>query len=81
MSGPTRKLIGPAKTRLQGYFHKSNKLSSSPVWEENNELMSEDLLGHMNTNVNLLERCNHDWVNLLKDLSGETKTVKDTEYS
>ena len=27
----------------------------------------------MNTNLNLLERCNCDWGNLLKDLSGPPK--------
>ena len=48
---------------------------------ENKELMSEDLMGRLNTNISLLERCNHDWVNLLKELSGEVKKAEDTKYS
>ena len=31
--------------------------------------------------MNLLERCNRGWVNLLKELSGEAKAAKDAEYN
>ena len=48
---------------------------------EDEELMSEDLIGCMNTNISLLERCNRDWVNLLKELLGEVKTAENAEYS
>ena len=34
----------------------------------------------MNTNVNLLERCNRDWVDLLKDLGAKTKVAEEKEY-
>ena len=69
--------------QLQGYCDEADKLLSSPVWEEtmeDEELMSEDLIGCMNTNVSLLERCNHNWVNLLKELLGEAKIAEDAEY-
>ena len=84
MSGHIRKLIGPSKARLQGYYDEANKLLSSPVQEEtmqDEELISEDLIERMNTNLNLLERCNRDWGNLLKDLSGEEKAAEEKEYN
>ena len=34
----------------------------------------------MNTNVNLLEKCNRDWLNLLKDLGAEMKAAEEKEY-
>ena len=46
---------------------------------DDEEFICEGLVGRMTTNVNLLERCNRDWVNLLKELSGEAKTAEDTE--
>ena len=84
MSGPIRKLIGPSRTRLLGYCEEAEKLLSSPIREEtmdDEEFICEDLVGRMTTNVNLLERCNRDWVNLLKELSGEAKAAEDTEYN
>ena len=83
MSGPIRKLIGPARTQLRGYYNEVDKLLSSPVREEmmeDEELISEELIKCMNTNVNLLERCNRDWMNLLKDLLGESKATEENEY-
>ena len=83
MSGPIRKLIGPARTRIRGYYNEVDKLLSSPVREEtmeDEELISEELIECMNTNVNLLERYNRDWMNLLKDLSGESKATEENEY-
>ena len=65
MSGPIRKLVGLSKARLQGYCDEVNKLLSSPVQEEtmqDKEIISEDLIERMNTNLDLLERCNHDGV-------------------
>ena len=84
MSGPIWKLIGPARTRFLGYCEEAEILLSSPIREEtmdDEEFICEDLVRRMTTNMNLLERCNRDWVNLLKELSGEAKTAKDTEYN
>ena len=71
MSGPIRKLIGPAKVRLHKYYEEANTILSFLVREEtmeDDEVLAEQLIECMNNNVNLLEKCNRDWVNLLKDL-------------
>ena len=47
---------------------------------EDDEGLAEELIERMNTKVNLLERCNRDWVNLLKDLGAETKAAEEKEY-
>ena len=83
MSGPIRKLIGPAKVRLQKSYEEANTTLSFPVQEETMEdekELAEELIERMNTNVNLLEKCNRDWVNLLKDLGAERKTAEEKEY-
>ena len=41
----------------------------------------EDLIEHMNINVSTLERCNQEWVALLKDLKGEGKAAEEKEHS
>ena len=33
MSGPIRKLLGPAKVRLKGYLEDANKFLTSPINE------------------------------------------------
>ena len=48
---------------------------------DDEEFICKDLVGHMNTNMSLLESCNCDWVDLLKELSGEAKVAEDTEYN
>ena len=61
MSGPIRKLIGPAKTRLQFYVEEASSLPSSAVEEKTvteGELRVEEVIARINTNVSLLERCN-----------------------
>ena len=61
MSGPIRKLIGPAKTRLQRYVEEASSLPSSAVEEKivtEDELRVEEVIARINTNVSLLERCN-----------------------
>ena len=40
----------------------------------------EEVIAHINTNVSLLERCNRDWANLLKDLKSEEKGKEEKEY-
>ena len=47
---------------------------------KDDEGLAEELIERMNANVNLLEKCNCDWVNLLKDLRAEIKTAKEKEY-
>ena len=61
MSGPIRKLIGPAKTRLQCYVEEASSLLSSAVEEKTvteDKLRVEEVIARINTNVSLLERCN-----------------------
>ena len=61
MSGPIRKLIGPAKTRLQCYVEEVSSLPSSTVEKKTvteDELRVEEVIARINTNVSLLERCN-----------------------
>ena len=61
MSGPIRKLIGPAKTRLQRYVEEASSLPSSTVEEKTvmeDELRVEEVIARINRNVSLLERCN-----------------------
>ena len=63
MSGPIRKLIGPAKTRLQRYVEEASSLLLSGVKEktlEDNEIRVEEVIACINTNVSLLECCNCD---------------------
>ena len=83
MSGPIRKLIGPAKTRLQRYVEEANTLLSSTVEEKTvmeDEPRVEEVITRINTNVSLLERCNRDWANLLKDLKSEERGKEEKEY-
>ena len=84
MSGPIRKLIGPAKTRLLRYVTEAEALLSSPIQSEaleEDEMNTEDLIERMNNNLSILERCNRDWVSLLKDLKGEERTAEEREHS
>ena len=61
MSGPTRQLMGPAKTRLQRYVEEASSLPSSTVEEKTvteDKLRVEEVIARINTNVSLLKRCN-----------------------
>ena len=52
MSGPIRKLIGPAKTRLQCYVEEASSLPSSAVEEKTvteDELQVEAVIARINT--------------------------------
>ena len=56
----------------------------SPIHEEmmeDDEIMGERLIECMATNISLLERCNRDWADLLKGLSGEERAMEETEYN
>ena len=83
MSGPIRRLLGPTKARLQGYIKKVKLVFSTPIDEsdlDTEETTIEDLLQRISTNITLLERCNDDWMKLLKELKGDEKAVEEKEY-
>ena len=83
MSGPIRKLVGPAKTRLQCYVEEASSILSTGVEEktlEEDKILVEEVIARINTNVSLLERCNHDWSSLLKDLKNEDWSKEEKEY-
>ena len=83
MSGPIRKLIGPAKIRLQRYIEEAFSLLSSGVEErtlEDDEIRVEEVIARINTHVSLLEHCNCDWSGLLKDLKNEERSKEEKEY-
>ena len=83
MSGAIRKLLGPAKSRLLGYIAEAEKLLSLPIQSETieDEMNTDDLIERMNNNISILERCNRDWVSLLKGLKGEEKTAEEKEHT
>ncbi|XP_065891574.1 uncharacterized protein [Dysidea avara] len=84
MSGPIRKIIGPAKARLQQYIESANGLlENKPKEQELDEYESEveDFLNRLTTNVSLLEKCNKDWSNVLKEAKGDAKATEEKEYS
>ena len=84
MSGPIRKIIGPAKARLQQYIESANGLlEKKPKEQELDEYESEveDFLNRLTTNVSLLEKCNKDWSNVLKEAKGDAKATEEKEYS
>ena len=83
MSGPIKKLIGPAKARLQRYIEEASSLLVLRIEEkssEEDEIRVEEVIAHINTNVSLLERCNRDWSSLLKDLKSEERSKEEKEY-
>ena len=83
MSGLIRKLIGPAKTRLQRYAEEASSLLSSGVEErtlEDDKIRVEEVIARININVSLLERCNRNWSSLLKDLKNEDRSKKEKEH-
>ena len=83
MSGPIRKLIGPAKTRLQRYAEEASSLLSSGVEErtlEDDEIRVEEVIARININVSLLEHCNRNWSSLLQDLKNEDWSKKEKEH-
>jgi len=85
MSGPIRRLLGPTKARLQTYIPKAQKILQVPINEltdlDAEEMEIEELINRICTNLSLLERCNDDWIKLLKELDGEQKEKEDKEYS
>ena len=83
MSGPIQMLIGPAKGRLHRYMEEASAILSSPVEEktiEELEFQVEEIIKRVNTSVSLIERCNRDWANLLRDVKGEEKVKEEKEF-
>ena len=80
MSGPIRQLIGPARTRLKRYLEEAATLLSTEVEEktlEDDKLRVEETIARISNSSSLLERCNRDWSEVLKDLKGEEKTKEE----
>ena len=76
-------MIGPAKARLQRYNEEASSLLASPIEEESleeDEIRVEEVIARISTNISLLERCNRDWSNLLKDLKSEERNKEEKEY-
>jgi len=83
MSGPIRQLIGPTKTQLKRYLEEASTLLASMVDEktlEDDKLRLEEVIARITSSVSLLERCNRDWTNVLKDLKGDDKAKEEKEY-
>ena len=84
MSGPIRTLLGPTRSRLQDCLKRAKLVFSAPIDEANleeEETATDDIFQRITTNVSLLERCNDNWVTLLRELKGEEKTIEEKEYS
>ena len=83
MSGPLRRMIGPARARLLKYMKEASSLLSRPVDEkslEEDETRVEELVSRVEHTCSLLERCNRDWSIVLKDMKGEEKSKEEAEY-
>ena len=85
MSGGIRKLIGPAKSRLEQCIEESENLLKTKVTAESDldgeEGEAKYFINRLSTNSLLLERCNKDWSNILKDAKGEVKATEEHEYT
>ena len=78
MSGPLRKLIGPAKSHLQQYIEAANDLLERSLLRESEldeiESKTEEYINGLSSNIAILERCNKDWSTLiLKETKGKAK--------
>jgi len=76
-------LIGPAKGQLRHYIEEASGILLSVIEEktiEELETQIEEAIRHLNTSISLLERCNRNWANLVKDLKGDEK-VKEKELA
>jgi len=82
MSGTIRKLLVPAKARLQGYLEDVEKFLTSPINEElmeDEEATIEEYIEHINSNVAILERCDREWSMLLSGLKEKTEKVTEVK--
>ena len=84
MSGPIRKLIGLAKSRVQRAIEEANALLETELDVEDldkEEMDVESLINKLTINISMLERCNKDWTGIMKDLKGEAKATDEKEYA
>ena len=88
MSGPLRQLIGPTKARLLRYFDEANTIFERNVEDEEDikdidvrisQLV--DLSSRIQKGCRLLERCNNDWANIMKDLQDDDRTAEEQIYA
>ena len=74
MSGPIRKLLGPAKAQLQGYLENTEMFIVLPINEEdveNEGAPIEEYVECIHNNVTIPERCDCEWGTLLSKLKAE----------
>ena len=85
MLGPIRRLIGPTKSRLLKYIETANGLMERKPVEtqlDEEEIEAEDFANRISTNIiALLEKCNNDWSNILKELKDDAKVTEEREYA
>ena len=84
MLGPIRKLIGPAKSRVQRAIEEANALLETELDVEDldkEEMDVESLINKLTINISMLERCNKDWTGIMKDLKSEAKATDEKEYA
>ena len=84
MSGPIRKLIGPAKSHVQRAIKEANALLDNKLDEEDldkEEMDVESLINKLTINISILKRCNKDWTGIMKDLKGKAKATDEKEYA
>ena len=68
---------------MQHYIEEASAILSSPVEEktiEELEFQVEEIIKPVNMSVSLIERCNHDWANLMKDVKGEEMVKEEKEF-
>ena len=80
ISGPLRKLIGPAKGRLLKYSEEVN-VTLARAFEEKDcdeeDICIHELIIRIKTTCTILERCNSDWASQLKDFKGEERAKEE----
>jgi len=85
MSGPIRKLLGPAKARLKGYLEDAEKFLTSPINEgdlEEEEAIIEEYIERINNNTAILERCDREWSVFLSGVKDKAeKVTEEKEHS
>ena len=73
------KLVGPKRGYLQGYINNDRLIFMMPILDqglEKDEVITEVLIHHMETNTAVMQRCNNKLKELLKELKGESKWLK-----
>ena len=84
MSGGIRRLIGPAKSRLEQCIEQVEASLKTKVTAESDldgeESEADYFIYRLSMDSLLLERCNRDWSNVIKDTKGEGKATEEREY-